>query len=303
MGKLSGDLEVPGELTTNKVMNLIAQAVNASTAIPSIAAGSPKNELVLDRNAVLCAGCPHMGTLYAIRKAAGKQKVRTLVSGDIGCYGIGVFFPYNAFDSHLCMGASIGIGNGYAATGYRGPIVCVIGDSTFYHSGVSPLINAVFNKHNITVIILDNAIVGMTGHQPSPSTGLTATGESTKKIDLAALVKACGVDHVTTADPFKLDATIAAIKESISYPGPSVVIAKGECAIARGHQQDVKRIPWQIDAALCDACGVCVNLLYCPALTKGENQYFINQTNCAACGICSQVCPKNAILKQEVSKQ
>ena len=180
LGKLSGELEVAGELTTEKVRNIIAGMLDLSndTEYPET---SQQNKLLLNRSPVLCAGCPHAGTFYALRKATRKQKVRPLISGDIGCYGLGVFPPYNIFDSHICMGASIGIGNGFAATGYGGPVVCVLGDSTFYHSGISPLVNAIFNKHNITVIILDNAIVGMTGHQPSPSTGMTASGEITKR--------------------------------------------------------------------------------------------------------------------------
>ena len=302
IGKLSKDLEVPGELTTDKVMKVISKICDSSKEIPIAKESSVKNELLLNRNPVLCAGCPHMGTIYAIRKAIKKQKIRALVSGDIGCYGLGVFPPYNAFDSHLCMGASIGIGNGFAATGYRGPIVCVLGDSTFYHSGISPLINAVFNKHNITVIILDNAIIGMTGHQPSPSTGLTATGEFTKKIDIEELVKSCGVDHVTTTNAFEVDSMISSIKTSIAFEGPSVVIAEGECAIIANRQQAAKREIWYIDKEECDSCGVCVNLLYCPALIKGEHSYTIDQAICSGCGICAQICTKNSILREEIEK-
>ncbi|MFC1532471.1 indolepyruvate ferredoxin oxidoreductase subunit alpha [Thermodesulfobacteriota bacterium] len=299
IGKLSGNLEVPGELKTEKVMEVIAKTFDSSKGIRSALVTAKKNELLLDRDPVLCAGCPHMGSLYAIRKATKKKKFRALISGDIGCYGLGVFPPYNSFDSHLCMGASIGIGNGYAATGYRGPIVCVLGDSTFYHSGIPALINAVFNKHNITVIILDNASIAMTGHQPAPGTGLTATGEQTKKIDLTGLVRACGVDHVTVANPFQIDSILDAIKTAISYEGPSVVIAEGECAILASRRRKPAREIWHIDEDHCDSCGICVNLLYCPALNKGEDSYSIDHAICAACGICAQVCPKEAIKRKD----
>jgi indolepyruvate ferredoxin oxidoreductase alpha subunit len=300
IGKLSGDLEVPGELTTEKILKVIAKVFDLSVDTPSAPLINGKNELLLNRDPVLCAGCPHMGTFYAIRKVLKKEKVRGLVSGDIGCSGLGLFPNYNLYDSHLCMGASIGIGNGYAATGYRGPIICVLGDSTFFHSGIPALVDAVINKHKITVIILDNAIIAMTGHQTSPCTGLTASGEQTKKLDLAGLVKACGVDHVTIVNPFQVDSMAAAIKKAISYEGPSVVIAEGECAIMAGRKRATRRENWYIDGERCNSCGICVNLLCCPALIKGEHSYFIDLANCAACGICAQVCKRNAIKKEGV---
>jgi len=302
IGKLSGDLEVPGEMSTEKVAKVIAKALGLSAGTLSNPASSEKSELLLNRNTVLCAGCPHSGTFYAIRKAIRKQKVRTLIAGDVGCYGLGVFPPYNLFDTHLCMGASIGVGNGFAAAGYLGSIVCVLGDSTFNHSGIPALVNAVVNKHNITVIILDNAITAMTGHQTSPGTGLTASGDHTKKIDLAGLVKACGVDHVTIADPFQIDSMVASIKAAVSYEGPSVVIARGDCAIMSARRQGAKKEIWHIDEEKCNSCSVCVNLLYCPALIKGEDSYFIDQTICAGCGLCAQVCPQHAIEREEVEK-
>jgi indolepyruvate ferredoxin oxidoreductase alpha subunit len=295
IGKLSGDLGVAGELTREKAIQVLTRASGLSSTVSTPQPSHQINELILNRNIVLCAGCSHMATFYAIRKAAKKQKARVLISGDIGCYGLGLFPPYDLFDSHICMGASIGVGNGYAATGYEGPVICVIGDSTLYHSGVPPLINAVFNKHKITVVVLDNSIIGMTGHQPAPGTGRTATGESTKKVDIAQLVRACGVARVTVVDPFKLEHTIASIKEAIKHEGPSVVVARGECAILTGRKQGERRTPWHIDPEKCDSCSACVNLLYCPALTQGGDYFTINQELCAGCGVCAQICPKSAI--------
>ncbi len=302
IGKLSGDLEIPGELTIEKAVEVLARASDLSPQALSGLSNHPHDELLVTRDTVLCAGCPHMGTFYAIRRASKKQKIRTLISGDIGCYGLGVYPPYNLFDSHICMGASIGIGNGYAATGYEGQIICVIGDSTFYHSGIPALINAVFNKHNITVVILDNAIIGMTGHQPDPGTGLTATGEHTKKLAIAKLVRACGVEDVRIIDAFHMENAINSIKKAIAYKGPSVVISKGECAIITGRKKGITRPKWRIDPLKCDSCGTCVNLLYCPVLTENDETYLINEVLCTGCGICAQVCPKSAIELEKVKE-
>ena len=301
LGKLSGDLEIPGEMTREKIIEVLSRIVNSASQLLSFTSVLKSNELVLNRDTVLCAGCPHMGTFYAIRKAARNKKMRVLISGDIGCYGLGLFPPYNLFDSHICMGASIGIGNGYAATGYKNPIICVIGDSTFYHSGISGLVNAVFNKHNITVVILDNSIIGMTGHQPDPGTGRTATGETTIKIEMERLVSACGVEYVAPVNPFQVDATVEAIKAAMAFQGPSVVIAKGECAIISKRESKSKKITPIINDQECDACGLCANLLYCPALAKGGNSYVINNNLCTGCGICTQICPKSAIHKEGLS--
>jgi len=294
IGKLSGDLEVAGELTGEKAIKVLARASGLSTLL-SHKQPTQINDLVVNRSMVLCAGCPHMGTFYAIRKATRKQKPKVLISGDIGCYGLGLDPPYKLYDSHICMGASIGIGNGYAATGYEGPIVCVIGDSTFYHSGIPALVNAVFNQHDITVIVLDNSIIGMTGHQPDPGTGVTAMGELAPKLDIVQIARACGVQHVAVVDPFQVESSLASIKKAISYQGPSMVIARGECAIITGRNQGEKRTLCHIDPKACDFCGICVNLLYCPALTKGEDSYAINEVLCIGCGVCAQVCPKDAI--------
>ena len=295
IGKLSGDLEVSGELTMEKVMKVLTRASGEPSSIPQQRRPNHIDELIINRNTVLCAGCSHMASFYAIRKVAKKQKIRTLISGDIGCYGLGLFPPYDLFDSHICMGASIGIGTGFAATGYAGPIMCVIGDSTLYHSGIPALINAVFNKHNITIVLLDNSIIGMTGHQPDPGTGHTATGESTKRLDIAPIVLACGVEHVTVVDPFNLEDTIRSIEKSVKYKDVSVIVAKGECALLTGRKKKMRRATWEIDQEKCDFCSVCVSLLYCPALNRGEDTYHINQELCAGCGICAQVCPKSAI--------
>jgi indolepyruvate ferredoxin oxidoreductase alpha subunit len=218
-----------------------------------------------------------------------------LIAGDIGCYGLGVFPPYDLFDSHICMGASIGIANGYAASGYEGPIVAVIGDSTFFHGGIPALINAVMNRHRIAVLILDNAIIGMTGHQPAPGTGWTARREPTETVDIAEVARACGVRHVSVTNPYDVKAATAAIKAALAFDGPSVVVSRGECALMTGRRMERKPAPLRIDEGLCDACGICVHSLHCPAVNVRDGAYGIDELLCAGCGICAQICPRSAI--------
>jgi indolepyruvate ferredoxin oxidoreductase alpha subunit len=221
-----------------------------------------------------------------------------LIAGDIGCYGLGVFPPYELFDSHICMGASIGVANGYAASGYKGPVVAVIGDSTFFHSGIPALVNAVMNKHRVAVVILDNAIVGMTGHQPAPGTGWTAKRESTESLDIAQVARACGVKHVSVANPFDVKATTDAVKDALGFDGPSVVVSRGECALMRGRSLERKAPLFQIDETRCNACGICVQSLHCPAVNVRDAVYGIDELLCAGCGICAQVCPRTAITRK-----
>lgn len=300
VGKLSGHMEIPGELTVDKAVKVLAEVCALPVPGNGLSAISQNDEILLPRTPVLCAGCPHMGTFYAIRRAIRKSKVRALVSGDIGCYGIGVNPPYSLYDSHICMGASIGVGNGYAATGYDGPIVCLIGDSTFYHSGIPALINAVFNGHNITIIVVDNQTIAMTGHQPDPGTGLTAMGTQAVALDIMEIARACGVDYVKETNAFQSAETIAVIREAMAFSGPALVLAKGECAILKRRRKAKDETELKIDPEKCDACGVCSNLLFCSALVKNGEHYIIDRNICADCGLCMQVCPTSAISPKEV---
>jgi indolepyruvate ferredoxin oxidoreductase, alpha subunit len=295
-GKASGDLEIAGELDRERVLDVLSRYCRPSSGSVTETPGSSAiGDLIITRDTVLCAGCPHMGSFHAIRKALKRRKPKALIAGDIGCYGLGVFPPYELFDSHICMGASIGIANGYAASGYKGPIVAVIGDSTFFHSGIPALINAVINKHRVTVLVLDNAIIGMTGHQPAPGTGWTAKRESTESLDIAQMVRACGVRHVSVVDPFDVKTTTSAVKTALDFDGPAVVVSRGECALMTGRRLERKAPPFQIDEDVCNNCGRCVQALYCPALNVRDETYGIDEFLCAGCGICAQVCPRSAI--------
>ena len=199
------------------------------------------------------------------------------------------------------MGASIGIANGLAHV-VAAPIIAHIGDSTFFHSGIPPLINAVYNKANITVAILDNSATAMTGFQPHPGIGHTATGEETTSVKIEDIARACGVKFVKVADPLDLKKAADVLEKAIRFEGPSVVVLRSPCAIIEQRekrQRGEKTIPYYIDQDKCnEKCGACIKLLGCPAIVKENGKTIIDGPLCTGCGICVQVCPHNAILQE-----
>lgn len=239
------------------------------------------------RPPVMCAGCPHRGVFYVL------SKLKLAVSGDIGCYTLGALPPLSGVDTCVCMGASIGISHGFDKVGspVAKKMVSVIGDSTFIHSGITGIINAVYNKSNITNIILDNSITGMTGHQDNPSTGKTVTGEPTSKLDLEALVRACGVQYVRVVDAYDLAEVEKAVREETSREAVSVIIARRPCALLD------KRYPpaYRIDQEKCKNCKACLKI-GCPAIENGEKAARINSELCVACGVCKTLCKFGAII-------
>ncbi|MDI6865334.1 MULTISPECIES: thiamine pyrophosphate-dependent enzyme [Thermodesulfovibrio] len=213
-GKLSGDLPLEGELCVEPLLKLFGKIKSYT-----------KNFPLIPRPPVLCPGCPHREFYKALNEAHPN-----FVTGDIGCYTLGANPPLKAIDTCLCMGASIGKASGISSQGIK-RVAAVIGDSTFIHSGIPALINAVYNKSDILVCILDNSSVAMTGHQPTPAIGITAKGEETKKIDLVELCKACGADSVEVVDPYDKKSTFEAIKKGLNEPGVNVVIARRACIL------------------------------------------------------------------------
>ena len=266
---------------------MIKQAVLGEDAPESIAL----SEAIPMRPPVMCAGCPHRGTFYVLKKLG------LTVSGDIGCYTLGAVAPLQSVDTTICMGASVSAALGMAkARGaeFNKKLVSVIGDSTFMHSGITGLVDIVYNKGNNTVIILDNSITGMTGHQDNPTTGRTIKGEPTKQVDLIALCKAVGVEHVTVCDPFDVKAFEAVVREEVNREEPSVIIAQRPCALLKSVQYSgVCRIS---DA--CKNCKLCMKL-GCPAITVKNDRVVIDSTQCNGCGLCINVCPFKAIVKEE----
>ena len=246
------------------------------------------DDVIPVRPPVMCAGCPHRGLFYTL----SKKKITVL--GDIGCYTLGMAPPLGAIDSVLCMGASVSGVHGFnKANGAESEkkTVAVIGDSTFMHSGMTGLANIAYNGTNSTVIIVDNSITGMTGHQQNPTTGYNIKGDPATKIDLEALCHALGINRVRVVDPYDLKETERVIMEEIAVDEPSVIISRRPCALLKY----VKAKPaLKVDADKCKACKAC-SKIGCPAITKKDKKAFIDPTLCVGCGVCTQLCAFDAI--------
>ena len=251
-----------------------------------------------NRPPVMCPGCPHRGSYYAMKKAFGKDAI---FPGDIGCYTLGV--QMGTMDTCLCMGASITASAGIYHAGETKPICCSIGDSTFLHTGIPGLLNAVYNSADITVTILDNRTTAMTGHQPNPSTGLTVLGDATYMVSLEDISRACGVELVLTTDPFDIATTIDTFKQAKEHKGTSVVISKQECIIT-ARRRGIKLTPFSVDRDECRGCKACIKF-GCPAIefdppeSDGEKGHSRVGSLCVGCGVCAQVCPFDAISEVE----
>ena len=238
------------------------------------------------RPPILCAGCLHRGAFFAIKKVFRDA----IYPSDIGCYTLGL--QLGVVDTTICMGASITVASGIAHSGEPRDVVCTIGDSTFLHTGIQGLINAVYNGANMTVVILDNRITAMTGHQPNPNTGVTACGVETPAVSLDAVCRACGVTFVETVDPYDITGTVNVLQEAKKRKGVKVVIARQMCVIS-ARRAGVKRGRYEVDAESCTGCGTCVRF-GCPAIEFSDEKARINDL-CSGCAVCAQLCPAGAI--------
>ena len=250
------------------------------------------------RRPQLCAGCPHVATEYALRKLGVRtrgtgvelSKNDIIVTSDIGCYTLGVYPPLATLDTCACMGASIGQALGLEKAGVTNKVVAVIGDSTFMHSGITGLINVVYNQGTTTVIILDNNTTAMTGHQGHPGTGISAKGEKTTAVDIEALVRGMGIKDVNVVNAFNLKSIETTIKKCVANAAPSVIIVRGACPLATKK----KGKPLAVEADVCSGCMDCLKI-GCPAITTADNLAVIDAEACGGCGVCTQVCPNDAI--------
>ena len=263
-------------------------------------ASLPSPAALPNRSPVLCPGCPHRTSFYLL------NKMKLPVAGDIGCYNLGTLPPFSAQHTMGSMGASIGVLHGMGKSGLPEHPVCTIGDSTFFHAGIPPLLNMVHNKGLGTVIIMDNRTTAMTGHQDHPGIDKTLMGEPTKRVDIYGLVKAIGVEKVLKVNAFDVGAMERALKECTAFKGTSVLIAEGDCVfIARTVEP-----AHEVDLDLCTACGLCAKLS-CPAIVKVDavnektkkRKSGINPVLCNGCEVCAQVCPTKAIKKAESREQ
>lgn len=287
-------LPICGELNPG----IIRQAFGAAQTGEEKAAGGSQTELPIPgRPPVLCAGCPHRGLFFAL----GKLK-DVVVSGDIGCYTLGLTPPLGVTDTVICMGASISAGIGlekaFQQGGVSKKVFSCIGDSTFFHSGITGLIDAVYNKSKICVIIMDNRITAMTGHQENPGTGRTLQGEETVTVDIEKIVRAVGIkeENIRIVDPYNLTETEKAVQDAAAATEPFVIITRCPCALLKDVQRARSGLYCTVDQQKCKHCKACLKI-GCPAIAFKEGQITIDASSCNGCGLCRQVCKFGAIAK------
>lgn len=285
-GKLTGDVPHSGELGVNKVQSILNKFLGRNDKSEGISF----TEKIPDppqRPPVLCAGCPHRGSFYAVKVATGRKK--TYLCGDIGCYTLGNALPLDMVDTCLCMGAGITMAQGFNHLDKEAKSFAFIGDSTFFASGISGIVNAVYNEADITVCILDNATTAMTGHQPHPGTGFNLQGNYVDKIDIESVLKGIGVKKVMTVNPHDLKASVAAVKECMKVDGVKAIIFRAPC-ISIVKLKDKCRV---MDK--CSNCNICINKLGCPAMSLKNDKVVIDESLCVGCTLCAQLCPHKAI--------
>ncbi|MDE6016522.1 MAG: indolepyruvate ferredoxin oxidoreductase subunit alpha [Acetatifactor sp.] len=272
-------LPIEGEFSQNLIAEKLGVELPAHCSLGETLPGRPP---------VMCAGCPHRGLFYTL------SQNKCTVLGDIGCYTLGSAAPLNAIDMVLCMGASVSSIHGFnkAMNGScEGKTVAVIGDSTFMHSGMTGLANIAYNQSNSTVIILDNSITGMTGHQQNPTTGYNIKGDPAGKIDLESLCRAMGIRRVAVIDPYDLAECDRVLKEELAAAEPSVIISRRPCVLLKYVKT---KAPLRVDCEKCVGCKSCMRL-GCPAISMKDNKATIDTTLCTGCGVCSQLCKFNAL--------
>lgn len=284
LGKKTKHLPAAGEYTYELVRKAIAAFLGMAEE-----AGKPllQPPQLPARPPVLCAGCPHRAAFYAVKQAMKGKKA--IFTGDIGCYTLGNAKPLEMVDTCLCMGAGITIAQGLKRAEPDGKHIAFIGDSTFFHTGISGIVNAVYNQTDVTIAILDNSTTAMTGHQPHPGTGKTMMGSISEKIDIYGVVAACGVKHIVVVNPLDQKAAIEAVRQATAFEGPAVVIFKAPCiALFK---------PTNVQAVLgkCISCKKCIREIGCPAISADGDIISIEPSLCYGCKLCSSVCPVNAI--------
>ena len=240
------------------------------------------------RPPVLCAGCPHRASFYAVKKAMKGKK--TIFCGDIGCYTLGNAQPLDMVDTCLCMGAGLGIAQGVGHTEPDTTCFAFVGDSTFFASAITGVVNAVYNQADMILVVLDNSTTAMTGHQPHPGTGRTVMGEVVRKISIEALLRGIGVSFVETVNPMEQEKAVSCVKRAALAPGVKAIIFKYPCIAVSEHD-----LPLTVDQETCIHCGRCIREIGCPAIYTQDGQIRIDASQCTGCTLCTQVCPTGAI--------
>ena len=293
-GKRTGTVRPGGELSATEVGKVIEDVTGIKTAIPF---SDPENVPPLPvRPPVLCAGCPHRGAFYAVKKAVGRRPA--IYSGDIGCYTLGNAAPLDMVDTCLCMGAGITLAQGLdhainrdrAEADERTTCFAFVGDSTFFASGITGVVNAVYNQADMILCVLDNSTTAMTGHQPHPGMGMTMMGERVEPIDISKVLEGIGVKSIRTVNPQDLEQSVSAVEEAMKEQGVRAILFKSPCiALVKPGE------PKQVSAETCIGCMQCINEIGCPALITDQGKAFIDKSLCTGCGLCMQICPADAI--------
>jgi indolepyruvate ferredoxin oxidoreductase alpha subunit len=300
VGKLDGTLLRVGEYDNEIIETALAKLAGVSTLLIDPVLEEARNEakaLAPARSLPFCPGCPHRGTYTALTRALGElgfKKDEVIVTGDIGCTILGMYPPWSSCWTEVSMGASIGNAIGFKNAGIRTPIVATIGDSTFFHAGIPPTVNAGWAGTPIVIAVLDNQITGMTGHQSSPASGRSPTGAPANLIKIEEMLKASGIDTVTVVDPYDIQCSTAAFKEAIGYDGPSGIVLRRACSLVTRRIGALIK-PYGVNAEKCTGCLTCIRTLSCPAMLVESGKMVIDEVACAGCGMCAQICPVEAI--------
>jgi indolepyruvate ferredoxin oxidoreductase alpha subunit len=310
IGKDQGLTPLEGELNLRKILEAFKQIEEYAPKI-DLSKYEKVDELVAEtkglvpaRPPILCAGCPHRATFFGLIRAMKRVKEEVIYVNDIGCYALGI--SMGVADALLCMGASIGMASGLAHSGIKEMPVAIIGDSTFFHSGINALVNAVYNKSNILVVIVDNYTTAMTGMQDSPRTGITGMGEKGNEISIEETCEGMGVKHIEVVDAYDSKESTRAFHRALEYTeGPSVVISRYPCiqlVLRDKKKKGEKIVPCYVDTEICNGCAICIDRFTCPAMTwaeeplsTGKYQMVISITECVGCGSCIPVCARKAI--------
>lgn len=288
IGKLTGHVQAAGENTPESVKKQISEFLS----IPVMESDCHKLPELPMRPPVLCAGCPHRASFYAVKQAMkGEQAV---FCGDIGCYTLGNAMPINMVDTCLCMGAGVTMAQGIARSVPSVKTFAFIGDSTFFHTGIPGIVNAIYNQTDFTLVVLDNSTTAMTGHQPHPGTGRTMMGEIVEKLSIEEVLKGLGVKSIKIVDPLNLEEAVAAAADCKNISGVSAIIYRSPCIAVVKNKRSLA-----VDAEKCTGCKKCARELGCPALIKNGGKIAIDSSMCTACGLCTKICGFNAIKKAE----
>ncbi len=291
-----------GELDLTKTVEGLSKFLCVANPFAGKAVNTGSFHQASPRPPVLCAGCSHRSTFYALKLVEKETNKKFVFSGDIGCYTLGFYKPIETIDTCICMGASIGLANGIGKL-HDGPVFAIIGDSTFFHTGIPGLIDAVYNQNDVIVLIVDNSVTAMTGFQPHPGTGIKITGEEGTRIPLEQIVRGAGIteDHLWIVDSYDLEKVTGAIREAIQKKGPRVIISRHPCSLYDRTVNKGKKItPVYIDKEKCTNCMICVKAFGCPAITiTGKNEVEVIESQCTGCNVCIEICPAGAFKQRE----